>query len=261
MKKRLILASLGVMAILVGLAAFAANTAQWVNVQARMEKEIEVACVKVDTLDEDKDGSKTDYIVHPNGCDFGVVFPENTHERYVELTASNSFVHNQTYKSSILFRAYWECKQYEPDRDLNRDGIPDCRVDAPKPHTLKYDSVEKKWVHADQELDGMIRDYITIKPDAGCLDPSTYPVPDVKHLKLLGQGILTLTSPKCFYDLVFEPPACEGHFNPFTDPAPAPKTVKCEEKTSDLDPQKWDRWADLGDEFKIQVYDFGTEIP
>jgi hypothetical protein len=256
MKKRLILAGLGVMAILVGLAAFAANTAQWVNVQARVEKEIEVACVK-----KVPGSVPPKYEVDKNGCAFGVVFPENTHEKLVEVALSNSFK-NQSLKSSVKYWVLWECKQYEPDRDVNKDGIPDCRVDAPKPHTLKYDATEGKWVHADQELDAGIRDYIDISTTVTCLKtPSSYAGRTDKHVQGVGDGLVSLANPKCLYDLIFTPPACKGHWNPITDPLPNPKEIDCHEVTTDPDPQKWDRFADMGDEFKIQVYDFGTEIP
>jgi hypothetical protein len=164
-----------------------------------------------------------------------------------------------------MYWLLWECKQYDPPRDVNEDGIPDCRVDAPTPHTIVYDPIEEKWVHGDQELDGMIRDYIQIVPSsAACA--STYGGPDfeVKHIEGIYNGTVTWTAPKCFYDLHFYPPACEGHVNPQTDPfdAPAgiPDTILCEEVTDSPDPQLWDRWADLGDDLKVQVYDFVTEI-
>ena len=146
MKKRLILGGLGLMAILVGLATFAANTAQWVNVHARVEKEIEVACVRLDR-------ATGIYVVDPERCDYGVTFPQNIHEKVVEVALSNSF-YNQDVKSDVLYWVLWECKQYDTPRDVNRDGIPDCRVDAPLPHRIVYDPIEGKWVHGDQELDG-----------------------------------------------------------------------------------------------------------
>ncbi len=243
MKKRLILAGLGAVVILAGLATFAANTAQWVNVQARVEKEIELACV-------DRNGLVSD-------CDFGVVFPQNAEEKIIEVTLSNSFF-NQTVKSDVFYWVLWECKQYEPDRDANGDGIPDCRVDAPLPHSLVYDTVHGKWVHGDQELDAMIRDYIVVGASSpSCLSGYTGPTGLPKHIEGIGNGVVDDTvQPKCFYHLAFTPPACEGHYNPYTDPAPAASTIPCHEITSDPDPQNWDRFAEMGDEFKIQVYGF-----
>ena len=266
MKKRLILGGLGLMAILVGLATFAANTAQWVNVHARVEKEIEVACVVNVALP----GQPPVYQVDPDGCDFGVTFPQNIHEKVVEVALSNSF-YNQDVKSDVLYWVLWECKQYDPERDEDGNTIPDCRVDAPTPHTIVYDPIEGKWVHGDQELDGPIRDYITVSPsDPTCL--STYNGPTVlpKHIEGIGNGVIDRdVQPKCFYHLAFTPPACEGHFNPYTDPAPAPRTIPCHEivdedgTNPDIsdDPQDWDRFAELGDEFKIQVYAFSFDIP
>jgi hypothetical protein len=47
--------------------------------------------------------------------------------------------------------------------------------------------------------------------------------------------------------------------NYLTDPLPNPKEVKCHEVTLDRDPQRWDRFAQLGDTFKIQVYKFSFD--
>jgi hypothetical protein len=244
MKKRLILAGLGMAVIVAGLATFAANTAQWVNIEARVEKEIEVACV-------DRDGNQVD-------CDFGVVFPQNVEERVVEVTLSNSF-ENQDVKSDVLYWVLWECKQFDDGRDLNGDTIPDCRVDAPVRPC--YNPVHGKWENCDDALDGMIRDYITVTPsDPSCLSTYNGPTGLPKHIEGIGNGVVDRdVQPKCLYHLTFTPPACEGHFNPYTDPAPVPSFIRCNEVTTDPDPQNWDRWAQLGDDFKIQVYDFSYD--
>ncbi len=247
MVKKLVLGFTALVLVGAGVAVFAANTAQWVNVQARVEKEIEVACV-------DRDG-------HAVSCDFGVTFPQNIHEKVVEVTLSNSF-YNQDVKSDVLYWVLWECKQFSDERDLDGDTIPDCRVDAEHDDDdLCYDPREGKWVHCDEELDGMIRDYITVTPsDPTCLSAYNGPTGLPKHIEGIGNGVVDdRVQPKCFYHLVFTPPACEGHFNPQTDPAPAPETVECHEITDDPDPQNWDRFAELGDDFKIQVYGFSYD--
>ncbi len=125
MVKRLIVGLLGLVVVGAGIAVFAANTAQWVNVQARVEKEIEVACV-------DSAG-----VISPTGCDFGVVFPQNAEEKIVEVTLSNSFF-NQRVKSDVFYWVLWECKQYSDGRDVDGNTIPDCRVDAPTVLTLHW---------------------------------------------------------------------------------------------------------------------------
>ena len=67
---------------------------------------------------------------------------------------------------------------------------------------------------------------------------------------------------KCFYHLEFDVPVCTGHWNPNTEPATTdPKEVDCIEDLTSPDPQKWDRYADLGDMFKIQVSEFSYDIP
>jgi hypothetical protein len=269
MKKRLILGGLGVMAILVGLATFAANTAQWVNVTARLEKEIEVACVVVDEDDLDEDGLTTDYIVDPDNCDYGVTFPENIHEKVVEVALSNSF-YNQDVKSDVLYDVLWECKlvdeQALPQPDPDEPGYNPCREDLLN-DTLVYDEGEGKWVHEDPlKLDGNIRDYVNVGASETCLDPdidepgSGFSDGGDGKLEYIGSGIVDDVSvPKCFYHLVFSPPACEGHVNLLTDPGSNPKTVECHEVTTSLDPQEWDRFANLGDNFKIQVYAFSFD--
>src|SRR4030042_1926728 len=98
MKKRLILAGLGAVVILAGLATFAANTAQWVNITAHVEKEIAVACVN---------DSVTPPVV--TDCGFGTVFPQNVEEKVIEVAISNSFT-DQTVKSDVLYWVLWECK-------------------------------------------------------------------------------------------------------------------------------------------------------
>lgn len=249
MVKKVILGLTALVLVGAGVAVFAANTAQWVNVHARVEKEIEVACV----LD---DGT-----VDPDGCDFGVTFPQNIHEKNIEVTLSNSFF-NQDVKSDVLYWVLWECKQFSDERDLDGDTIPDCRVDADHDDDdLCYDDVEEKWVHCDEELDGMIRDYIIVSASsASCLSAYNGPTFTEKYIEGIGNGVVDdFTQPKCFYHLAFTPPACEGHFNPQTDPAPAPETVPCHEITDDPDPQNWDRFAELGDDFKIQVYGFSYD--
>ncbi len=251
MVKKLILGLTALALVGAGVAVFAANTAQWVNVHARVEKEIEVACVI------EENGT---FVVDPDGCDFGVTFPQNIHEKVIEVTLSNSF-YNQDVKSDVLYWVLWECKQYSDGRDVDGDTIPDCRVDAPTPHSLCYDPVEGKWVHCDEELDGAIRDYILVTGSPmGCLTAYNGPTFTEKYIEGIGNGVVDdVVTPKCFYHLTFTPPACEGHFNPQTDPAPAPETVECHDITTDPDPQNWDRFAELGDDFKIQVYGFSFD--
>lgn len=229
---------------------FAANTAQWVNVTARVEKEIEIACV----VPGPTGGPR--YVVDPDGCDFGVVFPENSHEKVIEVTLSNSFF-NQDVKSSVKYWVMWECKL------VDESGAPPnlCREDI-EDDSLCFDPDEGKWVHCDPlKLDGNIRDHILVTAQQGCMvTPYTGPTGGPGKIQGLGNGIVDRdVAPKCFYHLDFSPPACEGHVNYLTDPLPNPKTVECHEVTESPDPQRWDRFANLGDTFKIQVYDFGKD--
>lgn len=250
--RRLILAGLGAMAILVGLPTFAANTAQWVSLHACVEKEIEVACV----VRERGPGGIIRYVVDPDGCDFGVAFPQNRHAQIVEVTLSNSF-YNQSDKSGVKYWVLWECKLVD-EQALPGPGNP-CREDVV--HTdddLVYDPGEGKWVHGNNALDGNIREYMTVSASsASCRTAYSGPSGGAAKLKGIGDGSVNRdVRPKCLYHLLFDPPACEGHLNLLTDPFPHPKTVKCHEKVDDPDPQNWDRFAEMGDNFKIQVYGF-----
>ena len=260
MLKRIILGLMGLAIVATGVASFSAFTAQWVNVHARVEKEIEVACVV--------SNGAGGYVVDPDGCDFGVTFPENIHEKNVEVALSNSF-YNQNVKSDVLYWVLWECKQYSDGRDADGDGIPDCRVDVADPSAdLYYNDEHGKWMHEDEALDGMIRDYIIVTPsDPSCLSTYTGPDFDVKYIEPVdlennrGNGVVDRdTQPKCFYHLAYTPPACEGHMNPQTDPRGGNSpTIPCHEITTDPDPQEWDRFAEIGDDFKIQVYGFSFD--
>ncbi len=241
MKKRLILAGLGAMVILAGVAAFAAYTAQWVNITARVEKEIAVACVNT---------SVSPPVV--TDCNFGVVFPENTEEKVVEVALSNSF-YNQTVKSNVEFWALWECKLQ--DETLPPGPTNPCREDIVDT-SFVFDPIEGKWVHSNPlKLDDNIRDYITVTATPGCLTAYNGPTGGAAKLEGIGDGLIDRdVTPKCFYHLRFSPPACEGSYNPATDPAPPATVVACNEVTSNPDPQQWDVWTNLGDNFKIQVY-------
>jgi len=209
-----------------------------------VEKEIEVACV-------DRDGLVVD-------CNYGVVFPQNTHEKLVEVTLSKSFF-NQDTKSAVLYWVLWECKQDEADYDLDGDTT-ECRYDLPDDIVI---GPHDKWTHPgfpeSGPLDGNLRDYVDIDAPERCLLGYTGPASFDKDIEGVGNGRVSIANPKCFYDLILSPPACEGSFNPFTDPAPAPATVKCHEITDSTDPQDWERFVELGDNFKIQVYDFAKD--
>ena len=259
MVKRLIVGLLGLTVVAAGIATFAANTAQWVNVTAHVEKEIEIACV-VRNPDWTPTNKEPFYIVDRDGCDYGVVFPENSHEKVIEVTLSNSF-YNQNEKSAVKYWVLWECKLQDEQAPFDEDTNI-CREDiAHTDKNLCYSTVHGKWLHCNNELDGNIADYIKVTAGGGCLDkPYTGPSGGDAKLRGLGDGIVDKdAAPKCIYHLDFLPPACRGHINYATDPLPNPKVVDCHEIIFDKDPQNWDRFVDLGDSFKIQVYAFSLD--
>ncbi|KKK72564.1 hypothetical protein LCGC14_2902600, partial [marine sediment metagenome] len=69
---------------------------------------------------------------------------------------------------------------------------------------------------------------------------------------------------KCFYQVKLLAPPCEGEFNEFTDPNFDPnnptKTIDCHFDKPSLDPQTWEHFADIGDDFKIQVIEYYGEV-
>jgi hypothetical protein len=265
MKKRLLIGLIGLMVIGAGISVFAANTAQWVNVTARVEKEVEVNCVTP--------VAGGNPIVRPAGCAYGTTYPETANELNVEVNASNSFVNNHSDGlSGVRFDVLWECKLVHEDQlATGPTGTNPCRENlpsaaAPGGPDFCLDATTGEYGPCNPlHLDGNIRDYITIQESDHCLD-TTLGEPGAgfsdggpAKLKWLGSGVVDdLSNPKCFYHLTFLAPACAGHVNPNTDPH-TPRTVVCNEVTSNPDPQKWDRWSLLGDTFKIQVYGFTTE--
>jgi hypothetical protein len=280
--KRLAIISAAAFALVIGLAGFAANTAEWVNVTAHVEKEISFACVEggtgeagwVATADED--------------CNYGVVFPEYaTYERVAELTLSKSFF-AQTRFSGVNFRVLWECKLIDENKLWGED------LDPGEPVVLNICRDEIAHTNADLcvtttapvgvyyhcgfpdsgPLDGNIRDFIEISVESDCLNPldaGDEPLIDLvspaqaalfddAEIEELGEGGIDTGNIKCFYHLELTPPACLGHYNPGTDPggADAP-AIECHEVKPNTDPQSWNIFAELGDNFKIQVIGFSID--
>ena len=269
MAKKLIVGALGLVIVVAGIAAFSAFTAQVVNLTAHVEKEIEVTAVK---------NCKTvgaDIVCEATDGDFGVVIPQELYDKTIEVTLSRSF-EDQNQFEDVVYAVMWECKQerngFGPsDNWLNEvdpatgkyhnttpDGWPDCLDNLP--HT---DSS-----HPNGELDDNLRNYadvvttqpncLTASPPSGVTDLSKKPAQ--KEVELKGFGTLfkggDLTK-KCFYQIKLLAPPCEGEFNEFTDPFFDPnnptKTIKCHFDQPTSDPQTWEHFADIGDDFKIQV--------
>ena len=238
MRKRLVLIGLGTLAIVVGMAAFAANTAEWVNVLAHVEKEIQLACVDEEGLVVRDDAGVI------QDCDYGTVFPQSQHTKRVELTLSRSYLEGNHDVIAIAFDVLWECKladEFAPASETNP-----CRNEE------------------GGDLDGNIRDYISVASDndASCFRQrdvgpgpgSGFEDGGAAQLEYLNSGVLNENQMKCFYTLTLDVPACAGHVNPETDPDPAATLLDCNEDFEGDDPQQWDVSADLGDNFKVQVF-------
>ena len=310
MNKMVALGLLAATAIAAGVVALAAFTAQVVNITAHVEKDIALEPVICQTPRD----QNIPCFVDPRGGDYGVVLPQETYLKIIELTLSNSFFEQDLY-FDLGFDILWECKQFSDGRNVinNRNGIdndldgridedpvddedndgdgsvdedsgtgvitlrpdlfPDCREDGlvdticPKDLDVPLDGKADTVRHCDEEkLDGNLRRHIQITsllPPARCIDslgPGSN-MPQQKKIEYIGSGTLSKGAPKCRYELKLTTPACEGSFNPFTDPVPTlPKAIRCHLADKDRDgnsdlrnPQDFDEFADLGDDFKVQV--------
>jgi hypothetical protein len=261
-------------AVFIGLAGFAANTAEWVNVVAHVEKEIAVACV-------DPDGYGGFVVTDPvdgpiktgrGDCNFGTVLPQEENlTKIVEVTASKSFI-AQDRVSNVNFDVLWECKLADPSQLFNPNTI--VILNGHETRNICRENLDEV---NPNKLDDNIRDHVQVVPnDPGCLLQGPFDVPPVPEggpaeIENLGRGQVGDEQEKCFYRLVLTVPACEGHLNPNTDPngadalmvppPPTDNTIPCNEDTSSDDPQEWDISADLGDDFKIQVVAFEYAQP
>jgi hypothetical protein len=255
MRKRFLLFGMAVGAIMLGLAGFAANTAQWVNVTAHVEKEIEMACVDpTQTATNTPPYTTSGYLVDEDGCAYGTVFPQTDRTKTVEVTLSRSFFDQDTY-STVQFDVYWECKLVHEDAlaepDEEDPNYNPCRDDPNYTGTTP------------PPLDGNIRDYVDVDAIEDCLDPDSADGPGgAAELEKLGDGSVQTGRPKCFYTLTFHVPYCIGHYNPNTDSTEGfdYDGVDCDFTTAaggtENDPQDWEHSTDLGDTFKIQVTGF-----
>jgi len=162
------------------------------------------------------------------------------------------------------------------------DGWPDCRVNPTRGLDHNGDGVvDEGDVPHYSKLDGYLRDYARVLADdpANCLardgdsndplplvDGDVYPhitaedpalLPEEKVVEFIGHAELfdtTDAGAKCFYTIRLLAPPCEGEFNPFTDPnGPDVVTVPCHFTKPTADPQTWEHFADIGDDFKVQV--------
>ncbi len=250
MLNKLIVGILGLVVVVAGIAAFSAFTAQLINLEAHVEKEIELAVVKNCTATN----SNGDVVCEEDDGNFGVVIPQEIYDKKIELTLSKSFF-NQDRFFDVTFDLLWECKQIEPAQDkAPADGFDDCRVI----HDPTVAGSDPK--HPNGELDGRLRDYVqNIVTTPNCIaaqqGPNPSRTPSQKDVELIGSGEIDKNNKKCFFDIKLLAPPCADSFNAATDPlGPNVKTVNCHfDKNGSTDPQEWEHFADIGDEFKIQV--------
>ncbi len=272
MLKKFILALLGLAVVAAGVTMFAAFTAQVVNLTAHVEKEIEFSAVKNCRVD-----TQTNNIVcEATDGGYGTVIPQEEYDKLFEVTLSKSFRddENQTKFGDVHFDLLWECKQerdgHRPSDQWNNssvgangkydtpgaDGWPDClnRI----PHSDPS--------HPNGELDDNLRKYVSVvsgSPAGRCEIGDTHADqsirPRQKEVEFIWHGNLidgvTDESGKCFYTVKLLAPPCSDSFNPFTDPnGPNVKTIECHFVDNEsADPQEWERFADIGDDLKVQV--------
>ncbi len=248
MFKKLIVGILGLAVVVAGIAAFSAFTAQLINLEAHVEKEIELAAVR----NCHEDTATGDIICEEDDGNYGVVIPQELYDKLIELTLSRSFF-DQDRWFDVTFDVLWECKQIDPPIDADGDGFDDCR-EIHDPTAAGSDPS-----HPNAELDGRLRDYVqSIVANPNCINaaqgrnPSRLPAE--KDVELIGSGVIDKLHKKCFYAIKLLAPPCSDSFNAATDPlGPNVKTIDCHFTKPTSDPQTWEHFADIGDEFKIQV--------
>lgn len=269
MAKKLILGVLGLGIVVAGIGAFAAFTAQIVNLEAHVEKEIEIAAVKNCVLDS----TGLDIICEEDSGNYGTVIPQELYDKQIEVTLSRSFLDGQTIFDDVVFAVLWECKQFADGLDLEDnlnpvvggsgpDGFPDCKY--------RGGDMTHNLLHPNGELDDLLRNHAQILADEPSRCLTAAPPVGLSYTKFLeprmyieleGFGVIDRTitdiGKKCFYTVKLLAPPCSGEFNAFTDPNSVPgvivKTVDCHFDRPTDDPQTWEHFADIGDEFKIQV--------
>jgi hypothetical protein len=199
MRNKIIVGFLGLAIVVAGIVAFAAFTAQVVNLTARVEKEIELAPVVCDTDDRteipnpdfdpslppdpatnpetipnpDRGKILADTCVGGTG-DYGVVLPQRFKDKFIELTLSKSFF-KQTEVIDVVYDVLWECKQASFDlwnndvtnadgkyTDPSPDTIPDCRDNLPHTNADLGRDAANNAVHVNEELDDNLRKYIDV---------------------------------------------------------------------------------------------------
>jgi hypothetical protein len=266
LRKRLVILGTAALALFVGLAGFAANTAEWVNVVAHVEKEIELACVqRVDNEWLATPAEDPTYGVETGvgDCNYGVVFPQTRHTMVVELTASASALADPGDYDFIVFDLYWECKLVNEFLPWNATTNP-CRETLPDDNALNLDGRIRDYVQVTSTEPGQCLRVRNITSIPRVINDQVEPVNDAGangaasgHLQLYGGD----TNTKCFYGLELKVPACGGHVNRATDPFPEDYgIIRCDENVTSRDPQDWQHWADLGDNFKVQVINFVCDV-
>lgn len=161
-----------------------------------------------------------------------------------------------------------------PGRGTGPDGFPDCREDGLDDELVAVDTDNDgepdRVDHRDAEkLDGNLRQHAQVRTlfdPPRCIDWPWGPgskMPPEKKVQHIGTGELSKGTPKCRYEIELFAPPCVGGFNPTTDPHPLTdekSPIFChlgdkdrDGKVDDVNPQDLDEFADLGDEFKIQV--------
>ncbi len=311
MRNKIIVGILGLAIVVAGIIAFAAFTAQVVNLTARVEKEIELEVVTCEfepllipnplfPLPGEPEFIPNPLAgkIIPDTCekgtgDYGVVLPQTAQDKIIELTLSKSFFKQDKW-FDVQFDLLWECKQAphdlwdndvkDPDtgkytNNIIGDGIPDCRDNLP--HTdadldlctgnAHHVGVDGVCFTDDDELDDNIRTHIAITiagavgvtdgdrcKNLGATRGSSREFDVEKEIEFIAGGILDKTAKKCFWTFKLNAPPCEQGYNRFTDPDPKATPIFCHTiDTGDPkvgDPQDLETFADLGDDFKIQVW-------
>jgi hypothetical protein len=275
LRKRVLLLGAAVIALVGGLAAFSANTAEWVNVVAHVEKEITFACVDTDgnaLLPTSDDADERVIDTGLGDCNYGIVFPETAPELTAELSLSQSYL-AQDASNEVDFGLLWECKLPDPTQPWNDSEVEEygAYYDYNGDGILELNICREDLFNEDNplHLDGNIRDFVDVEANtADCLNGNSVEGTGIQlggpaKVEGISRGFMRADeNTKCVYTLTLNVPGCAGHVNPNTDPDPAAETIECQDNLYEdgelvtADPQQWEFWADLGDDLKVQVWGF-----
>ncbi len=266
MKKRLVLAIGGLVAILMGVAMFAAFESHQINIEAHVEKATFLNTTQIDlgTVFPQENLIVGCFATGPEGgpatgLQEDIITPVGPDDCPV-IRLSHSFK-AQSRVLDVHYDVYWvdkPCIPSDGDGDPTTTGDTKKCEDTPLPDGtfVEHDICRYMQIFDSDPADG--NDVILVPSPFNC-----QPEPTPGNPSLVATGtLITNLDEYDIWDLVFWVPVCEENFNPETDPGPNPPAG-----ISPTTPDCWDPEGvggsygetDLSNELKFQItsYSFG----